>query len=229
MNIAIDCATGGIGSAVSEIFANEGHNLILIGRDENKLNELKNKLIKNNNSCINCFSSSGYSDALIKVNEFIDKKNIGIDVLINTCGVFNIEDFSMTGERDYDECFDVNVKRPIFVTLGLFDALKRCKGKVINIGSTSSYNGFKNTVLYCSSKHALLGFSRSLHEEWKDEGISVHCISPGTVDTQMANILDQDKSTYIQTHEIAKLVFDICQYTGNMVIPEIKAIRKIVR
>ena len=122
------------------------------------------------------------------------------------------------------------MKLPYLLSLGLFEKIKQGEwGKIINIGSSSSYAGFNNKVIYCASKHALLGFSRALNDEWKDFGVSVHCISPGTIDTEMADVLEQDKSTYIQTKEFAELVYDVSKYEGNMLVEEVRAVRRYIR
>lgn len=153
-----------------------------------------------------------------------------VDLLINVAGVFPYGSVTKSDESVYDNCMDVNMKLPYLLSLGLFEKIKQGEwGKIINIGSSSSYAGFNNTVIYCASKHALLGFSRALNDEWKDFGVSVHCISPGTIDTEMADVLEQDKSTYIQTKEFAELVYDVSKYEGNMLVEEVRAVRRYIR
>lgn len=153
-----------------------------------------------------------------------------IRLLINVAGVFPYGPLLENKQDTFDNCIDVNLRFPYLLSVGLFENLKRNNGgKVINIGSSSAYSGFKNTVLYCASKHALLGFSRALNDEWKEYGVSVHCISSGTLNTDMASDIPQDKSTYIDTKDFADLVYDVSQYNGNMVIEEVLAKRSEVR
>ena len=102
-------------------------------------------------------------------------------------------------------------------------------GHIINIGSTAGKEVYPNGNVYCASKHALLGFSRALHDEWKEYGVTVHCISPGTIDTDMADGLTQDKSTYITVEEFSELVYDTSRYNGNMIVEEVRAVRRILR
>ena len=86
--------------------------------------------------------------------------------------------------------------------------------RIVNIGSSSSYNGFKNTSIYCSSKHALLGLSRSLHDELKEHNIRTFCVSPGSIKTSMGKrVIGQNYDTFMDPKEIAewlkaKLVID---------------------
>ena len=59
--------------------------------------------------------------------------------------------------------------------------------------------------------------------------MSVHCISPGTIDTEMADVLNQDKNTYITADEFSELIYDTGKYKGNMIIEEVKVVRKVIK
>jgi short-subunit dehydrogenase len=231
MNIVISGATGGVGEAVAKLFASKGCSIILLGRDIKKLSKLSKGIIKKHKVEVSFFkcdidNRGELSSSIKKINEL----NIDIDILINIAGIFPYGPVLNQNERIFDNCMDVNLKLPYLLSLGLFDSIKKNKGgKIINIGSSSSYSGFKNTVTYCASKHALLGLSRALNDEWRDHGISVHCISPGTIDTEMANPLSQDSSTYITVEEFSQLIYDVTSYNGNMLVDEVRAVRRIIR
>jgi len=153
-----------------------------------------------------------------------------LEMLINVAGVFPYGLAMELSSELYDECMDVNLRLPFLLSTGMFEILKKNKkGKIINIGSSSAYAGFKNTAIYCASKHALLGLSRSLNDEWKEFGVTVHCVSPGTIDTNMADVLEQDKSTYIAPDEFAQLIYDVASYKGNMLVEEVRATRRVIR
>jgi len=168
---------------------------------------------------------SEISETIKAINSSKEK----IDLLINVAGVFPYGPIMKTDDDDYDNCMNVNVRFPLLLSRGMYSKLADGGGKVINIGSSSSYGGFKNTVLYCASKHALLGLSRALNDEWKADGITVHCVSPGTIDTKMATVLDQDSTTYINAKEFAQLVYDVGSYNGNMMVDEVRAVRRVIR
>jgi len=169
-------------------------------------------------------------DSVYNVTTEISDLKSNIDVLVNAAGVFPYTTVVNTSTMSYDECMDVNVKMPFLLSKGLYNKLMADGGgKIINIGSSSSYSGFKNTVAYCASKHALLGLSRALNDEWKSSGVSVSCISPGTINTEMANVLDQDRTTYIEPHEFSEFVYDLSKYSDNMLIDEIRVNRRVVK
>lgn len=231
MMVSICGATGGVGSAIAREFALHGYDLILLGRTQSKLERLRQELISDHSVAAmvhecDIEKRGSVEYAIDRINSDVSN----LDVLVNSSGVFPIGEALKVSQETYNKCLDVNLRLPFLLAKGLFGLLKnQSGGKVINIGSSSSLNGFKNTAIYCASKHALLGLSRALNDEWKGLGCTVHCICPGTIDTQMAEPLDQDPTTYITSDEFAKLVFDISQYQGNMMIPEISVSRREIR
>jgi 3-oxoacyl-[acyl-carrier protein] reductase len=231
MSVVISGATGGIGLSIVRKYASQGYDLILLGRDKDKLDKLCIKTQSNYNITVKYFICDMKNESTIHSSiKKISKLSEDVILLINIAGIFPYGLISESTEEQYDNCMNVNMKLPYLLSLGLFDKIKKGSGgKIINIGSSSAYSGFKNTVIYCASKHALLGFSRALNDEWKDYGVSVHCISPGTIDTEMASVLEQDKNTYIKTEEFAELVYDVSTYNGNMLVEEVRAVRRCIR
>ena len=231
MNVVVSGATGGVGLSIVEKYASHGSNLILLGTSKEKLKKLS-LLIKTKYSVeVKYFLCNiKYKETVHLAIKNITELSDSIDFLINNAGIFPYGPITESSEKTYQDCMDVNLKLPYLLSQSLFKKIQNDGGgKILNIGSSSSYLGSKNTVLYCASKHALLGFSRALNDEWKNYGVSVHCISPGTIDTKMASVLDQDKTTFINPKEFAELVFDISKYNGNMLVDEVRAVRKIIR
>jgi NAD(P)-dependent dehydrogenase (short-subunit alcohol dehydrogenase family) len=103
-------------------------------------------------------------------------------------------------------------------------------GRIINIGSSSAYAGFKNTAIYCASKHALLGLTRSLHDELKHQNVRCFCISPGSIKTEMGRAVPgQDFETFLDPQEIAEFVVHVASYDGGMIAEEIRLNRMVIR
>lgn len=93
----------------------------------------------------------------------------------------------------------------------------------MSIGSSSAYSGVKETAIYCSSKHALLGLSRSLYDELKKYGIRVFCVSPSGAKTKMGKrIKNQDFKTFLDPKEIAEYVKFIISFNGRMISDEVR-------
>ena len=103
-------------------------------------------------------------------------------------------------------------------------------GRIINILSSSAYSGSKDTALYCASKHALLGLTRSAFLEYRGTGIKVHSISPGSMQTPMGRTdVRQDFTSFIKVEEVSKFIEYTLSLEDSMVIDEVRLNRAIIR
>lgn len=225
-NCFITGATGGIGRALSRKFAEIGCNLFLTATNNEKLAALQKELAETNKGS-RVFFKSGDLCKVKDIDELIAEataKSDTIDILINCAGVFPVKALRETSIADFDRCFDINVKAPFIFCKAFSRHMTQNKwGRIVNIGSSSSYAGFKETSAYCSSKHALLGFSRSLYDELKEDGIRVFCVCPGSAKTKMGEqVKGQSPESFIEPSEIAEYVAFIISFDNEMVSEEIK-------
>ena len=98
-------------------------------------------------------------------------------------------------------------------------------GRIINIASTASTQGYLHQSAYCASKHALLGFARSLAMEAKEDNIHVHTLCPGGVDTRLIEGTYLAKRMQgqptIRPEDIAKMVVFVLEQAENIDLPEV--------
>ena len=225
-NCFISGATGGLGKAiVSELVLNQC-NLFLTSTNKTKLKKLKKEISTVNSDIIINYDVCDLRK-LNDVKKIIKKfrNTMGnCDILINCAGILPIKPLSKTLVSDYDSCFNVNVKAPFLLSKEFSNDMKKKKwGRIVNIGSSSSYDGFSETSIYSASKHAILGFSRSIQKELKSYGIRTCCISPGSIKTKMGKqIKGQNYSTFINPKEIAEAILNLIQFDKEMMIPEIR-------
>ena len=192
-----------------------------------KLNSLKNEL-QNDQIKID-FEAADLSD-VDDIQKLIDKtKNIfsNVDILVNCAGVFPVKLLSDSTVEDFEKCFSVNVKAAFFLSKEFSQGMISKKwGRIINIASSSAYAGFKNTSIYCSSKHALLGLSRSLHSELKEHNVRTFCVSPGSIKTPMGrSVIGQNYETFLNPDEIAEFIAYLISFDNEMVSEEIRLSR----
>ena len=232
-NCLITGATGGIGKEIAKKLSDQGCNLFLVGRNSNKLNNT-GQTIENINSNIlvkwslcDLTDNNSIEDLISKV----EKQFNHIDLLVNAAGVFPMGKISKMQISDFDNCFNLNVKAPFILTKHFITNMINNKwGRIINIGSSSSYSGFKETSIYCASKHALLGLSRSMHSELKEHGIRTYIISPASVQTDMGKkLVNQDYNTFISPNELAKFIVTLISYDDNMICEEVRLNRLVYR
>jgi len=225
-NCLIVGATGGIGAEIAKQLANKNCNLFLLGKNKNKLFKLKKLLQKKNQTFKIEFKTIDLTkaDKIKNTIKIIRKKFKNIDILINCAGIFDIKSLEKSSLKDFDDAFHVNV-RSTFIFCKEFsrEMVKKKWGRIVNIGSSSSYNGFKNSSIYCSSKHAILGLSRALNEELKVKNVRVFCFSPGSTQTKMGKISkDQDFSTFLDPEEVAETIIYLISFDKEMIMDEIK-------
>ena len=217
-------ASGGIGSAITKKLAEKNYDLFLIGKNKNKLLKLKKEIKKESINVeiesVDLLSEKQIENTIKKIRKIFGK----IDILINTPGSFLIKSIDKTTINEFDEIFKINVRAPFIFSKEFSKDMKKSKwGRIVNIGSSSAYNGFKNSIAYCSSKHALLGLSRALFSELKENNVRVFSISPGSTQTKMGKLSkDQKFETFLKPEEIAEYVEFVISFDKQLVSEEIR-------
>ena len=216
--VLITGATGGIGLEICKKFHTMECNIILLGRDEKLLSQLSKK-----------FSSSFY---VCDFNNLEEVENISkkisadndIDILINSAGIFEVNPIEDTSLQSLIEMFNVNFFTPFLLIKNLINNMESKNwGRIVNIVSSSAYGAAPNTGAYSSSKHALLGMSRALFNEFKSRSVRVISVSPGSVKTKMGEKVEklgQIYETFIEPQEIAEYVAYVSSLDDNLVIEE---------
>jgi len=154
-----------------------------------------------------------------------------VDILVNSAGIFPVASAVDTTPDEFEHCMAINVRAPFQLARSFIPTMvKNNWGRILNIGSSSAYSGFKSTSAYCASKHALLGLTRALHDELKTENVRVQCISPGSIKTDMGKqVVGQDFNTFLDADEIAQVVLDTLAMDGAMIMDEVRLNRMLVR
>ena len=179
------------------------------------------------------YSSSDLTknESIINLIKIIREKFSSIDILINCAGNFPVKSLSESTIEEYDSCMNLNVRAPFVLSKEFSkDMIKNKWGRIVNIASSSAHNGFKNAAVYCTSKHALLGLSRTLFAELKNQNVRTFCVSPGSMKTRMAKedeglLAEHDYSTFMDPNEVAEFITKIISYDNEMVSQEINLSR----
>jgi short-subunit dehydrogenase len=220
-------ASGGLGEEIAKELANHKCNLFLTGRDDEKLIKLKETIESSIDNKIQIDYQTGDLNNLDDIRNIISSARNSFDrydILINSAGMFLIESINKSTLEEFEKMFNVNVRAPfIFSKTFSEDMIKNNWGRIVNIGSSSSYSGFKDGSIYCSSKHAILGLSRTLEKELKPNNVRTYCISPGSIKTDMGKISkDQNFETFLNPIEIAKYLVFIISFDNELISDEIR-------
>lgn len=182
-------ASSGIGEACAHLFAQQGYNLILLGRRENLLEKVAQQLIDK------------YSIEVKKIKADVrDKENINyvletlpaawkhVDVLINNAGLSQgLDPIDKGSTDDWDTMIDTNVKGLLYVTKVVSNwMIAQKKGHIINIGSVAGKEVYANGNVYCATKHAVDALNKAMRIDLLPYGIKVTAIHPGMVETEFS-------------------------------------------
>lgn len=154
------------------------------------------------------------------------------DFLINNAGMFLEQAVTTTTLADWERVLRVNATAPFLITKTVLPGMiARRSGRIVNIASTASIQGYLHQAAYVASKHALLGFARALAHECRPHGIHVHTLCPGGVDTALiqgtalgARLAGQP---LIAPADIAEFVLFLLQQPAHIDLPEL-IIRRFV-
>ena len=229
-HVLLTGATGGLGEAIACELASQCCNLFLTGRNRFALEGLLTKL-GHATGQVQLFEADLQNDA--SVSRLIDEINAAgvIDILINCAGIFPVGNISEATIEQFDQCFAVNVRAPFILCRAFLPGMVERKwGRVVNIGSSSAFNGFKNTSIYCASKHGVLGLTRALFDEMRTQNVRVISINPGSIRTEMGTrVPGQDFSTFLDPADIARYLAFVISFDTELVSEEIRLNRLVLR
>lgn len=233
-NCFISGATGGLGKEIAKLLAYNSSNLFLTGRNKNNLENLKKEIQKSINNKIKISYEVGDLNKISDIHKIIKKARLTlpkIDILINSAGIFMIKSLDDSTLEDFEHCFNVNARAPfLFSKEFAKDMIKNKWGRIVNIGSSSSYQAFKDGSIYTASKFAILGISRTLYDELKEYNVRTFCISPGSIKTEMAKISkDQDFSTFLNPKEVAEFIIFQILFDKELIAEETRLNRIIIK
>ena len=218
-------AGGGIGRATSVALAKEGVKLVLLGGNcAERLAETERAVAAAGAECLSLGGDLTDMDFLAKGVNAAAEKMGGIDILVNNAGMAYNAGFEDTPEAVFDKIMNINVKVPYFLAQKTLPYLRRSgRASIINISSVVGHAGYPQQSAYVASKHAVLGFTKSLAAELYTENIRVHAICPGGVYTDMVKVARPDlpPDGMIMPEEIAAIVLFFLKNRGNAVVDEI--------
>ena len=190
-NILITGATGGIGNALIKKFVSLGGNVLGTGTKPEKLDQIKKKYP---NIKVKKFDISEHS----RIEEFLDDVILelgNLDILINNAGI-NIDNLSLRmKDEEWKKVIDINLTSTFLLTkYSIKKMLKNKFGRVVNITSIVGHTGNLGQSNYSASKAGIIAMSKSLAIEYAKKNITINCVSPGFIVSDMTlNIAEKVK------------------------------------
>jgi NADP-dependent 3-hydroxy acid dehydrogenase YdfG len=187
--VLITGATSGFGLATARVFAQHQYRLIITGRRSDRLESIKNELIKEFSAQVLtlCFDIRSLQQTRVALNQ-IPADFKPVDILINNAGLaLNLASIDEGDFEDWDTMIDTNVKGILYITRLLLPEMKKRKqGHIVNISSTAGKETYRYGNVYCATKHAVDSLTKAMRIDLLPYGIKVSSISPGAAETEFS-------------------------------------------
>jgi 3-oxoacyl-[acyl-carrier protein] reductase len=222
-------ASAGIGWATALALAAEGANLVITGRRNERLIELKKLAEAAGSGGVTTVPGDAREES--HARQCIDAAitNFGaLDILINNVGVGNYKELVDTSVEDFDELADSNIRTTfLFTRFAAPHMIERKSGTILMISSMAGLYGFPGQAVYCATKFAQVGFAQALDRELRPKGIKVGVICPGGVKTEFAigagrTTESVAQSNMLDPEDVAQAVLLACTQSANARIIEIQ-------
>lgn len=229
MNVVITGASRGIGKAIAEIFAANGHALYISSKSEaaiyKTMAELKDKYpgIKIKAKA----RDLSKREEVESFGKWVFDNSFNIDVLVNNAGNFLPGAVHNEEEGFLEEMIATNLYSAYHLTRKLLPQMMRqspvsgSRGHIFNMCSIASLHAYKNGGAYSISKYAMHGFSKNLREEMKPHLIKVTSVFPGAVMTDSWSGFDNSDNRIMEAGDIAKLVYASSQLSPQACVEDI--------
>ena len=190
-------ASGGIGGAIAKALHAQGANVGLSGTRVEPLEKLKAELGERAHVLPADLGDPAAIEALLKA---ADAALGGIDILVNNAGLTRDNLAMRMKDEDWQKVIDVNLTAGFRLARGAMRGMmKKRWGRIIGITSVVGVTGNPGQANYAAAKAGMIGMSKSLAQEVASRGITVNCVAPGFIETQMTGALNEDQKARILT------------------------------
>ena len=190
-------ASGGIGGAIAKALHARGATVGLSGTRVEPLEKLKAELGERAHVLPADLGDAAAIEALLKS---ADAALGGIDILINNAGLTRDNLALRMKDEDWQKVIDVNLTAGFRLARGAMRGMmKKRWGRIIGITSVVGVTGNPGQANYAAAKAGMIGMSKSLAQEVASRGITVNCVAPGFIETQMTGALNEDQKARILT------------------------------
>lgn len=205
--IIVTGATSGIGRATAEAFGREGASVVVVGRNDSELTEVRNTVAASGGQAVACHADVTAPDAPEAIiNRAVDAFG-GLDVLVNAAGVIASGALDATTDAVWDDMMAINLRAPFRLMRAAAPHLAARKGTVVNVSSVNGLRSFAGVLAYCVSKAGVDQLTRCAALELAPLGVRVNAVNPGVTVTnlhrrsgmgeaQYAAFLERSKTTH---------------------------------
>jgi 3-oxoacyl-[acyl-carrier protein] reductase len=218
-------ATEGIGRAIAHTLGRAGYAVGVCARTPSRLRTLLDELRAAGIRAEGFPGDVGVEYDVAQIVGHITGTLGSIDVLVNNAGIAPFKPMSELTIDEWDACMATNVRSLFLMSRAVLPGMReRKRGSIVNIVSLAGKNGFVGGSVYAASKHAALGFSKSLMLEVRKDNVRVVAICPGSVDTPMMRqegAPKADPAKILQPQDVADTVMAALSLPERAMISEL--------
>ncbi|MFD0829466.1 SDR family NAD(P)-dependent oxidoreductase [Neobacillus sp. M.A.Huq-85] len=198
-------ATSGLGYEFVKLFAADGYNLVLVARNQQKLEEIKHTFTHIEVTIIT--KDLSVPEAANEVFQEVEKKGIHIDALINNAGFGLMGNFDDLDLQMQSEMIQLNITALTELTYYFLPSLKqRNKARILNVASTAAFQPGPLMAVYYATKAFVLSFSEALVEELKGSNVTVTTLCPGATKTNFGSVASVEGTKMFSRAMSSKIV-----------------------
>ena len=205
--VLITGASSGIGATYAERFARRGHDLILVARDESRLDALATRLREANNVAVEVLRADLTQSTDLSVLESRLRDDARIGVLVNNAGIAQSGGFAGQAAEDIERLIRLNTMAPTRLAAAVAPRFVRSgTGAIVNIGSVVGFAPELGMSIYGATKAFVLYLSQGLHLELSPSGVYVQAVVPAATRTEIWERAGVDVNTLPEVMEVGELV-----------------------
>ncbi len=179
-------ASRGIGRSIASTLSNAGAHVVCVSRNEADVKAVSDSLPHASSAACDVSSAEGFGEL---VNSIITDQG-QLDILVNNAGITRDGLIMRMKEDDWNLVMDINLKGAFNgIKAAMRPMMKQKSGRIINISSVVGLTGNAGQANYAASKSGLIGLTKSTAKELSSRGITVNCIAPGYIATDMTDEL----------------------------------------
>jgi uncharacterized protein len=227
----ISGGTSGLGLEIANLLIKTGKNVLILGRNNEKLAEASSRLKKasENQSAKSLICNIGKEEDVRKVGEFLTRNSFTVEYLFNNAGMGLFTKAHNSTSALIDTIFEANLKGMILLTSEILRLTPEDEElTIVNIMSTSALSGRTDETIYCAAKWGARGYTEALRTELKGTKRNIIAVYPGGMRTSFWDIPGQNRdiSSFMDPAEVAEKIVNAVIVTDKMFVTDITINRK---
>lgn len=189
-------ASCGIGLEFAKLFAENGTNVIIVARNEQKLAAIQKNLTEKYNINVYCYPLDLTADGAVeKLFSAVTSNGHNVDYLINNAGFGDNQPYLDTDWERQKNMVELNILALMEMCHRFGKTMnERKSGKILNVSSVAAFSAGPDMSVYYATKAFVLSFSEAISAEFRRNGVTVTCLCPGPTNSNFANAADSEKS-----------------------------------